>query len=93
MELVITEYGNSFGRDQIIHDTYFLNHSALIIETKILRIPMTECTTKFRNCKKVSTLELGERFDQLNSDGKDDDTDLDDALEYFVTKVMKCLKI
>ena len=48
---------------------------------------MTECTTKFRNWKKVSTLELGERFDQLNWDGIDDNTDLDTALEYFVTKV------
>ena len=23
LDLVITEYGNSFGMDQIIHDTYF----------------------------------------------------------------------
>ena len=91
--LVITEYGNSFGIDWIIHDTYFSDDSALTIETKIPRIPMTECTTKFRNWKKVSTLELGERIDQLNWDGIDDDTNLDYVLEYFVTKSMECLKI
>ena len=44
---------------------------------------MTEYTTKFRNWKKVSILELGEQFDQLNWDGIDDDTDLDDVLEYL----------
>ena len=38
------------------------DHSAIIIETKIPRIPITECTTKFRNWKKVSSLELNERF-------------------------------
>ena len=70
----------------------FSDHSALIIETKIPRMPMTECTTKFRNWKKVSMLELGDRFDQLNWDGIDDDTDLDDILEYFVTKVNEVLK-
>ena len=32
-------------------------------------------------------MELGGQFDQLNWDGIDDDIDLDDALEYFVTKV------
>ena len=48
---------------------------------------MTECTTKFRNWKKVSTFELGERLDQLNWVGIDDDPDLDDALGYFVMKV------
>ena len=40
----------------------------------------------------VSTLELGERFDQLNWDGIDDNTDLDDPLEYFVTKVNEVLE-
>ena len=49
---------------------------------------MTECITKFRNWKNVSTLELGERFDQLNKDGIDDNTDL----EYFVTKVNEVLE-
>ena len=87
MDLVITDYGNSFGIDQIIHNTYFSDHSAIIIETKIPRIPINVCTTKFRNWKKVSTLELGERFDQLNWDGIDDEPNLDDALEYFVIKV------
>ena len=48
---------------------------------------MTECTTKFRNWKKVSTLELGKRFNQLNWDRIDDDIDLDDTLEYFVTYI------
>ena len=52
MDLLITEYGNSFGIDQVIHDTYFSDHSALIIETKISRIPMTECTTKSRSGKR-----------------------------------------
>ena len=32
------------------------------------------------------------RFDQLNWDGIDDDTDLDDALEHFVTKVNEVLQ-
>ena len=83
VDLVIAEYGNSFGIDWIIHDTYFSDHSAIIIETKIPRIPVTECTTKFRNWKKVSTLELGERFNQLNWDEIADDIHLDDALQYF----------
>ena len=87
LDHVITEYGNSFGIDQIINDTHFSDHSAIIIETKTPRIPITECTKKFRNWKKVSTLELGERFNQPNWDGIDDDINLDGALEYFVTKV------
>ena len=53
---------------------------------------MTECTTKFRNWKKVSTLELGERFDQLYWDGIYDNIDLGNALEYFVTKVNEVLE-
>ena len=53
---------------------------------------MAECTTKFRKWKKVSKLELGERFDQLNWDGIDNNTDLDDALEYFATKVKEVLE-
>ena len=92
LDLVVTEYDNSFVIDWIIHDTYFLDHSALIIKTKIPRISMTECTTKFRNWKKVSILVLGERFDQLNWDGIGNDTDLDDALEYFVTNVNEVLE-
>ena len=32
-------------------------------------------------------MELGERFNQLNWDGIHDNIDLDDALDYFVTKV------
>ena len=57
LNLLITEYGNSFGIDQLIQDTYFWDHSALIIETKISRIPMTECT------KKLGT---GKRFQHWN---------------------------
>ena len=53
---------------------------------------MTECTTKFRNWKSL-ILELGERFDHLNLDGIDNDTDLDDALEYFVTNVNEVLEM
>ena len=66
LDLLITEYGTLFGIDRIIHDTYFLDNSALIIETKMTRITMTECTTKLRIWKKNATLEFGERFDQLN---------------------------
>ena len=47
---------------------------------------------KISDWKKVSTLELGERFDQLSWDGIDEDTILDDALEYFVTKVSEVLE-
>ena len=51
-DLVITEYGNLFGIDWIIHDTYFSDHSAIIIETKIPRIPMTECTKHLETGKR-----------------------------------------
>ena len=37
-------------------------------------------------------MKLGERFDQLNWDGIDNDTDLNNALEYFVTKVNEVLE-
>ena len=37
-------------------------------------------------------MELGERSDQINWDGIDNNTDLDDALEYFVTKVNEVLE-
>ena len=92
LDLVIAKYDNSFVIDQIIHDTYFLDHNALIIKNKIPRTPMIECATKFRNWKKVSILELGEKLYQLNWDGIDNDTDLDDALEYFVTKLNEALE-
>ena len=47
---------------------------------------------KFRNWKKITILELGETFNQLNWERIDNDTDLDDSLEYFVTKVNEVLE-
>ena len=57
LDLVITKYGNSFGVDQVIHDTYFLDHSALIIGIKFLE-------SQWLNAQQ--NLGIGKRFQHWN---------------------------